>query len=375
MATDRAHRIDRAASVERVPIGELVGRIDLAALMDHLVPIAFGSGTGRRWQCPDHTHEDQHPSVTVRRDRSGHERWRCWSGGHRGDAVDLVRAVHGLDHRGAVAWLAEHARFAIDSPRARPPSPDRPVATAPSPAMHRYVRVCEAVLWGRQGDGARDWLARRGFTEETLRANHVGADPGRTFMPRPKGLAAGYGPGVTFPALDPAGQIVYVQTRALDPNSGPKYTNPAATQAPNPRLAWTVTAGPTTPELLLVCEGIPDALAATQGGFRAVALVGAFVADRAVATRLALEADHATALVWVGDADDAGRHAAERLRPLLAQHGHDLAVVEPPVAGWDLNDWTINRPTSWADQLSYAVAGGLPAPAERLEHQGPDLDL
>ena len=341
--------------VPPVPLVDLVGRVDLAALMDHLVPIAFGSGTGRRWQCPDRTHEDQHPSVTVRRDRSGHERWRCWSGGHRGDAVDLVRAVHGLDHRGAVAWLAEHARFAIDTPRARPPSPDRPVATAPSPAMHRYVRVCEAVLWGRQGDGARDWLARRGFTEETLRANHVGADPGRTFMPRPKGLAAGYGPGVTFPALDPAGRIVYVQTRALDLDSGPKYTNPAATQAPNPRLAWPAPGDLIAPGSLLVCEGIPDALTAVQGGFRAVALVGATVADHDVAGRLAYEADGGLTLVWVGDADPAGRRGAGTLRQMLAEPGHDLAVVEPPVDGWDLNDWSLHRPADWFDHLGEAI--------------------
>ena len=38
-------------------------------------------------------HDDHKASVSMHRDNSGHERWRCWSGDHRGDAIDLVTAT------------------------------------------------------------------------------------------------------------------------------------------------------------------------------------------------------------------------------------------------------------------------------------------
>ena len=37
--------------------------------------------SNRAWRCPSIDHDDVHPSVTVRIDRRGIERWKCWSGG------------------------------------------------------------------------------------------------------------------------------------------------------------------------------------------------------------------------------------------------------------------------------------------------------
>ena len=132
------------------------------------------------------------------------------------------------------------------------------------PSVDGYARACERILWQRGGAPVRDWLANRGLGEEVLRANHVGADPGRRLLPRTRGLPHGRSIAAVFPAHDPAGNLRYLQTRYLDPGDGPKYDNPASALGTNPRLAWTTPVHPTGQEVLIICEGIPDALTAAQ---------------------------------------------------------------------------------------------------------------
>jgi hypothetical protein len=158
-----------------------------------------------------------------------------------------------------------------------------------------------------------------------------------------------------FPALDPAEAVRYVQTRYLHPAAGLKYDNPAAARGNNPRLAWTSCIGERRPGVLVVCEGIPDALTAAQAGFAAVGLLGAHAPDRAVAARLATTARRdGLAIVTVVDADPAGRRLANTLGQLLASHGLDLTVIEPPQDGLDLNAWArIDR--DWPSVVEHAL--------------------
>jgi DNA primase len=152
-----------------------------------------------------------------------------------------------------------------------------------------------------------------------------------------------------FPAFDAAGNMTYVQARYLDPDAvGRKYDNPSAALAPHPRLSYPIAVSdrPT----LIVCEGIPDALTATQAGYPAVAMLGAQTPDDAVATRIANHAtNHSLAVVVVCDPDPAGRLVADTVVPLLARHGVNAAGVTPP-HGCDLNDWALIDP-DWPQQL------------------------
>ena len=104
----------------RWEITEVLDRTDLAALLDELTQPAGRLGPGRRWHCPLPDHDDHHASVTMFRDRHGHERWRCWSADHRGDAIDLVTITQGSTRADAIDWLATPRRHA---PRPAPPTP------------------------------------------------------------------------------------------------------------------------------------------------------------------------------------------------------------------------------------------------------------
>lgn len=343
----------------RWAIADILDRTDLAALLDEVTqPATRTLGPGRRWHCPLPDHDDHRASVTMHRDHHGHERWRCWSGDHRGDAIDLAMIATGRDRTDAIDWLATRARMIPDQPL--PPAPARrPPARQPvevSAHIERYVRLCERVLNGPQGQPVRDWLHTRGLTDTTIRTNRVGADPGRDYMRRPRGLPYGTTTAATFPAFDPAGHVAYVQARYLDPDTaGRKYDNPAATLAPHPRLAFPA-GGHDRAGVLLVCEGIPDALIGTQAGYRTVALLGAHTPDETVAARLANHADnHDLDIAVVCDPDTAGHHAATTLHRLLHQQGLEPTIITPP-PGRDLNAWALHDP-AWTTQLDHALTG------------------
>lgn len=363
----------------RWTIGDILDRTDLAALLDEHAA-ATGAGHRRRWHCPVPDHHDSRASVTMHTDARGHERWRCWSGDdtHRGDAIDLVMVTHRLDRGAAIEHLAARAGLRLDEPL--PPPRRRPTPTAPTrpvpldPAVATYAGACEKILWSRAGGPVRNWLASRGFSNELLRANRIGADLGRNRLNRAKGLPSGRSIAATFPALGPDGAVTYVQTRYLEPQpDGPKYENPAARLGSNPRIAWTVPIGEQRSKVLVVCEGIPDALTAAQHGLLSVAILGAQAPDPKIADTLAGHAsDHGLGLVAVVDADPAGRAWGSRLTDLLGARDTSLAVVEPP-EGLDLNDWAARDP-AWSTSV-VRDRHGVDQPDRQSPHLEPEVSL
>jgi hypothetical protein len=177
--------IARSATPGRVDRDELLARVDLEALLDS---VAGRADCRRRWHCPERDHTDEHPSVSMHISADGVPRWRCWSGGHGGTAIDVVVGARGVDAGEAMRWLAEHhTSLPVAEHRPAPP----PVAQLghPDPAVARYATQASKLLWTAAGRPQRDWLAARGLGPEVLRANAVGADPGRRLLARPKGPA------------------------------------------------------------------------------------------------------------------------------------------------------------------------------------------
>ena len=319
-------------------------------------------------------HEDNHASVTIHTDHGGHQRWRCWSGDndHRGDAIDLVRITQHLPRSEAVDWLASRAGMIPDLPlptvARREPSVRTKAEVTLDPAVHRYVEACERILWGSTGRPVREWLHGRGFSDELLRANRVGCDPGREMMQRHRGLPYGGSVGAVFPALNECGDVHYVQTRYLDPGDGPKYDNPAASLGHNPRLAWTREIGAPQAGSLIICEGIPDALTAAALGHHAVGILGSQSPDDSVAMTIGRHARNAgLTVVLVNDHDVAGQAWASRLSSLLEGVGIESTTLQPPEPGVDLNIWMSQSPQSTlVESLTIASLSDAISDADQL---------
>lgn len=355
------HRIDR---------DELLARVDLVAVLDAFTP-ATGSGRTRRWRCPEPSHPDEHPSVTVSRDQRGVDRWRCWSGGHGGTAIDAVVAARHLSVGESIRWLNEHYAHLEPLPQ-RPHREVHPRSDGrPSPEVVQHVERCEKQLWTWSGREIRSWLNARGLTDDVLVGNRVGADPGLVLgggKRLPDGTLA-----AVFPALDPSGNITYFQSRFIDPATGsPKYANPPRHLAKNPGLAWTQATAPVRSNTsIVIAEGIPDALIAASAGMRSVGVLGAMTPNHRIAERLvkgaANLADPHPGFVICFDADPPGRSGAEHLLELLNEHTSvPIADVSPP-EGMDLTDWS-GSGGDWTNRLARSASDPAQSP-------DPDFDL
>jgi DNA primase len=321
----------------------LLADVDLQDLADELLGARQGRARSPTWPCPMPTHAQtgRTPPVTIFTTRWGEQRWHCHGCGACGTAIDLVMQARNVPVREAMDLLAgrscQHSRrdSSPPAPGRRPPV----VPSLPHPEIDTYAAECERLLWTPQGRSARRWLVdTRRLSEDVLRANRVGYDPGVRRLDRPDGLPRP--PGVVLPVLDEDGRAVFTQTRRLGSVEGPRYLNCASRAAPNPRMAsyqlGSVDAGS---RCLIVCEGAIDALSAASAGHHAVAILGTSLADDRVASRLAMGTRRP---VIAFDADEAGDLAAGRLIGLLQGRGVDARRLRPPGQVGDLNAWSIH---------------------------------
>lgn len=322
-------------------VRDVLDRTDLAEVLTELSGEPTHRGRLTRWHCCATDHPDEHPSVTMFRDRHGVERWKCWSGGHGGTAIDAVMLARGVTTAEAVRSLEQRAGITRTiAPVSTPRAIAQPIQHL-SLAAHDYAQRCADLLWTPAGRGALDWLHQRGLPDGVLRANLVGYDPGPKALSRTKGLARYR--GVTYPSFDAAGDMIYVQTRHLDPAAPNKYANPAARLGPLPAVSYPRGArdldGP-----VIVTEGVPDGLVAIAAGFRAAAVISASLTNPAkVAVELARHAGPA-GVVLAFDNDLAGRIAEAELHNHL--DGHTPVRVLRLGEGLDLTD-TYRRSNQW----------------------------
>lgn len=347
---------------------EVLARTDLPQLCEELLGPPKGRGRSATWPCPAPGHGPQtgkSPPVSVFTTRWGEQRWRCHACGAGGTALDLVMTTQHMGFRQAIETLARRAGVdhQPEPVTLRPARIERPKPLGPgeaSPEIERHVAACEAFLWSHRGVPMQRWLAHRGLFEDVLRANRIGADPGPALMPRAKGLPRA-GAAIVLPVLADDGHAIYLQARYLRPNSR-RYDNPAADLVgPSPRVAETRLPLPARAEhLVLICEGLPDALTAAQAGYRAVAVMGAGIPDEHLATHLA-ERFRTEQLVVAFDADERGQAGGDRLTALLEDGGATGRVsrLDVPSRWGDLNGWlqgTFGRFESELDRAINALA-------------------
>ena len=320
---------------------DLLRRTNLAALLDELSPApATRLGPTARWHCIDAGHDDQHPSITMFVDRRGIERWKCWSGGHGGTAIDALLVARGGSMADVLAELDRRSGITPDLAQARRIPSRSPAiaegAAAPDSALLDYVAACERVLWRPAGRKVLDYFVEeRGLAPDALRANRVGADLGPAAMRRAAGLPRG-GVAAVLPTLDIDGRVTYVQARYLEDVEGrSKYDNPASRIAANPRIGWVAPATLKDRNHLVVCEGMIDALSAATAGLPAVAVLGATYVDERIAQDIARGAAGRQVVVAF-DGDRAGRTAGNSLGASLASVGCSNRVLPMP-DGCDVN--------------------------------------
>jgi DNA primase len=322
---------------------------DIVEVVGRHLPLTK-AGRSFKALCP--FHDEKTPSFTVNPDRQS---YRCFGCGKGGNVFGFLMEKDGLTFPEAVRALA--AERGIEVPRTgRRESPEETsrverTRAALALAQDLYRRTLDSP----EGEAARRYLEKRGFTREQVAAFGLGLSPARwdglLETARLKGLPvesladAGLvvrresGSGwydrfrgrLMFPVRDLQGRVVTFGARAMLPDDAPKYLNGPETVVF--RKGATLFGLDRAKDAIrrvghaLLSEGYVDVLMAHAFGFeQAVAGMGtAFTPDQA-----RLLHRFAPRVVLLYDGDQAGRVAAERSLDLLLEEGLEVRVALLP---------------------------------------------
>ncbi|MFQ5984733.1 MAG: DNA primase, partial [Alphaproteobacteria bacterium] len=308
-------------------LDEIRSRVPLADLIGRRVRLVR-RGREHVALCPFHS--EKTPSFTVSEDKGF---FHCFGCGAHGDVIAFLMRIDGLSFPEAVVRLAREAGLPL-------PARDPAARARAKRDMSLYAVLEAACAWFEErlqatgGKAARDYLARRGVDDGTLRAFRLGwaaderaalktalaaqgvseatmlgaglvvaPDDGRAPFDRFRGR-------IMFPIIDLSGRVIAFGGRALA-DKGPKYLNSPETPLFHKSsvlygLAEARKAARET-GTVVVTEGYMDVLALHRAGFRnAVAPLGTALSETqmTVLWRLAPEP------ILCFDGDAAGRRAA-----------------------------------------------------------------
>jgi DNA primase len=300
--------------------------------------------------CP--WHEDSRPSFQVNPER---QTFRCWVCNIGGDVFSFLMKMERLEFREALEQLAQRA--GIDLPRGRgglPTDEKASILAALSWAADRY-RDC--LRGAPDAKPARDYLASRGLTQQTIDTFRLGyAPPAWDWLLR-QASAAGISTAhlakaglvverqdrsghydrfrdrAMFPICDHLARCVAFGGRVLPgaPPDSAKYINSPETQlfSKSSMLYGLDTArdAMSKSRRAIVVEGYTDCLAARQAGIHdVVAVLGTALGER----HAKLLRRYADRIVLVLDGDDAGRRRANEILDVLLAEPIDLRIARLP---------------------------------------------
>jgi DNA primase len=369
---------------------EIKARVDLVELIGRTVALKR-VGASYRGLCPFHS--EKTPSFYVRPQTQS---WHCFGCGKWGTAFDWLMEREHLEFGEALRTLA--SMTGVQLPERHDPSADDH-ARRLSTILERAQTFYAGLLWGTGGERARDYMARRGFADETLRSFGVGYAPAGNALLRylekdgysEQELQAAGVIGVTedegrpydffrervlFPIRDAQGRPIAFGGRTLD-EATPKYLNSRDTllfHKQETLFALDLARKPMGQERqVVIVEGYMDAAMAHQHGYRnVVATLGTAVTDRHLRVLrrlvdeivLALDADAAgDAAMWraLQQADESLRagvkpvvSANRRQQRVAPGHWVKLKILVLPSAK-DPDEFIRSNPGAWPTLVRDAI--------------------
>ena len=277
-------------------LDEIRSRVPVSRVVERHVKL---KRAGREYMGLSPFKTEKTPSFTVN-DHKGF--YHCFASGEHGDIFSFLMKVAGLTFPEAVERLASEAGVILPAPK---PVDEAKVGheTRVREALEEACRFFESALAGREGNGARAYLERRGVQFPEIKSFRLGYAPdskaalkqhlgGKGFslaemqdaglLIHGEDIAIPYDRfrgRLIFPIMDAKGRVIAFGGRALQPEQQPKYLNSPETElfhkghvlfnlAPAREAAKTA-------KTVVVAEGYMDVIALTRAGFaNAVAPLG-----------------------------------------------------------------------------------------------------
>ncbi len=322
--------------------------------------------------CPFHA--EKTPSFIVTPDR---ETWHCFGCGEHGDIFTFVMRRDGLEFREALGRLAEKTGVELSERSAREDRRRARLREALEAAVAWYREV---LLQAHQAERARDYLAERGLTDETLDRFSVGyalnnwealskrlrakgftdtelIDAGLASPSNRGGVYDRFRGRIMIPIRDMTGRAIGFGGRVMPGAEGPKYVNsPATLLFDKSRTLYAIDlakAAIRRDKLAVIVEGYTDVMAAHQAGFTNVV---ASLGTALTRGQVELATRYADAVALAYDVDVAGEAATQR--GLIEELGPDavrkVRVIRIP-AGKDPDELVRSDPDAWRKAVSEAT--------------------
>lgn len=338
-----------AVRFDQEVIREVHSRTDIGAFIGQYVQLKK-RGPDLVGLCP--FHGEKTPSFHVHPDKGF---FKCFGCGAAGDVISFVQKLENVPFNDAIVMLASKAGIALE-----PENPTAARARSERESMYEANRVAAGffarMLAGPQGERARAYCSRRGFSTETLERFTLGYAPDswsalveeltRNGVDLPLAAKAGliksgqrgyydfYRDRLMVPTYATTGEVIAFGGRALG-DAEPKYLNTQTTPVytKGSHLYALNVARRFTQEnrTLIVVEGYLDCMALHQAGFEnTVAALGtSFTAEQAAELR-----KYAENVFLCFDGDTAGNAAATKavdIASKVIEHtGSSVRIVSLP---------------------------------------------
>ncbi|MBX2987883.1 MAG: DNA primase [Bdellovibrionaceae bacterium] len=315
--------------------------VDIISQYTQLKP----SGGGLMGRCPFPDHQEKTPSFSV----SEHKQvYHCFGCHKSGNLITFLRDYHGYSFPEAVEWLAKRASIPMPEKDVRSSAED--AAAAKRKKLFEVNRLAlqffaEQLKRTRADHYSRQYIAKRGLTEETVEAFQIGfaprewdgllaflisknvppalAEEARLIVARKDGKSGHFDmfrDRLMFPILNTMGEAVAFGGRVLNPEDNPKYLNSPETPVFEKKKVLyglhQTARYIRSDDLAVIVEGYMDAVSLYQAGVKNVAAV---MSSSLTPEQARLLKRMTRNVVMLLDGDNAGVDGAERSLPILLQ--------------------------------------------------------
>ncbi len=351
-------------------VDQIKHRLNIADLVQSYVPMRKAGST---WKglCP--FHQEKSPSFTVNEER---QIYKCFGCGEAGDIIDFVMKMEHLTFPEGLQLLADRAGVILDKRKT-------PIQYAQEKdeksRLYQINRLAADVfhkilLEHPKAAAAREYLASRGLTSETIKTFHLGFAPaGNRMEPsvlqrflaqrgfnstetKKAGSPERFTNRLMFPLWDALGNPIGFTGRALDPNDQPKYLNtPETPLFKKSRILYPLAHAKDAIKLtgrVVMVEGQMDVLLAHQLGTKGVVATS----GTALTTEhLEIVRRYTTKVLFSFDADGAGIEATRKAVLLAYDLELEPSVVRLPKGYKDLGELALVDPKAWQTALDTAL--------------------
>jgi DNA primase len=335
---------------------EIIQRVkdatDIVSVIGEYVPLKK-AGNSYKGLCPFHS--EKSPSFNVSATRNG---FHCFGCGKGGNVITFIMEMEKMPFPEALRLLAEKSGIALPKPQEEKRDLEAERVRDRLQALNEFAgKFFHEKLLSVEGQNARDYFKKRGFTKEDAVKYLIGFAPAGWDSLKNAGQKAGFTPSelvsgglivhndeknsdydkfrnrLMFPVKDNYGRIVAFGGRTLGEDAGPKYLNsPETILFKKSECLYLLEAAREAIRqkgYVLVVEGYFDALALHHFGFEnAVATLGTALTSQ----HGRLLKRYTTEVVFSYDADAAGQAAVLRGFEPLISAGLNIRVLVMPDA-------------------------------------------